>query len=913
MTFWQNFVLKWKEIQQFCLWALPSDPSGLVKSGMYYNTTANRAALRDDTKTQLLAHLEDTYRNAGVMRQPTITKGTNSITVGNDAIVRCYKTTDYSGVIQEIENPTGGTFALAQNTPIWLVYTYGVGYSLVSSIPTGPLSNVIPVFRFFNAFGVIHSSTQDELAKGATEKMLVRIANTEYFRRVGDAGVELSTSGLTAIISGGEVFNGPVDQTLADFNSSTNTLYQVSYDDGVWAQTTRTTLNNTQYNPSTGLATLNSNKYCWAYVWRSVGDDVEAFYQLGEKEYATDALAIADLGKMPANIFGLYLTHCVLVGYVLLKQGVTTTQVFSAWGRPSVAGAPVFHNTLSGIDAGDTATPYYGHVKSVDNTRLNAAGAANGFALLGADGKLPSGQLPSYVDDVLEYATKANFPATGENGKIYVDIATNLTWRWSGSTYVEISPSLALGETSATAYRGDRGKIAYDHSQTAHAPSNADNTQAALNAGTSKTTPVDADALLMLDSAASNAIKKLSWANVKATLKSYFDGLYASATDYISKTTTNSQSISSELVTKKSIYNFRTEGTRGTAGHFKICTITITKAYVDRPLEFTIAQRQRLSSAIVSLLFSGTSENDPGISSFTYFGASDHGLYAYKSAISTWEIYVTKVGNYDNLQVHGFNDPYNDFPNIVWHENIQVSAVPSGAIQATKRVLTNDTIGNAATATKLETPRTIALTGDVTGSASFDGATNASIAAVVADDSHNHIISNVDNLQSELDGKSATTHTHGNLTNDGKLGTTAGLPVVTTTSGAIDAVAWGTGNPAMNGTASPGTSTVPSRSDHVHPVDTGRAPTSHASTATTYGASSASNYGHAMASSATPAMNGTAAVGTDNAKFAREGHVHPSDTSRVAIGSGLSAGASVVVRAYNSGNTYSSNVIYLEY
>ena len=95
-------------------------------------------------------------------------------------------------------------------------------------------------------------------------------------------------------------------------------------------------------------------------------------------------------------------------------------------------------------------------------------GANNGVATLGADGKVPSSQLPSYVDDVLEYATKSSFPATGESGKIYIDLSTNKTYRWSGTTYVEISESLALGETDSTAYRGDRGKVAYDHATDAN-------------------------------------------------------------------------------------------------------------------------------------------------------------------------------------------------------------------------------------------------------------------------------------------------------------------------------------------------------------------------------------------------------------------------------------------------------------
>ena len=118
-------------------------------------------------------------------------------------------------------------------------------------------------------------------------------------------------------------------------------------------------------------------------------------------------------------------------------------------------------------------------------------GTANGVAELDESGKVPSAQLPSYVDDALEgYLSGGKFykesahttEITGESGKIYVDLATNKTYRWSGSGYVEISASLALGETSSTAYRGDRGKIAYEHSQAAHAPANAEaNVQADWN------------------------------------------------------------------------------------------------------------------------------------------------------------------------------------------------------------------------------------------------------------------------------------------------------------------------------------------------------------------------------------------------------------------------------------------------
>ena len=118
------------------------------------------------------------------------------------------------------------------------------------------------------------------------------------------------------------------------------------------------------------------------------------------------------------------------------------------------------------------------------NGKLNTAlrGSANGLAELDATGKVPSTQLPSFVDDVIEgYLSGGKFymesahttQITGEAGKIYIDLSTEKTYRWSGSAFVVISDTIALGETSATAYRGDRGKTAYDHSQAAHARTDA--------------------------------------------------------------------------------------------------------------------------------------------------------------------------------------------------------------------------------------------------------------------------------------------------------------------------------------------------------------------------------------------------------------------------------------------------------
>lgn len=99
-----------------------------------------------------------------------------------------------------------------------------------------------------------------------------------------------------------------------------------------------------------------------------------------------------------------------------------------------------------------------GNVTNDAQVKRTEMGANRGVATLDENGKVPTSQLPSYVDDVLEYANQSAFPTAGESGKIYVAQDTGKTYRWSGSSYVEISQSLALGETSSTAYAGDKGK-----------------------------------------------------------------------------------------------------------------------------------------------------------------------------------------------------------------------------------------------------------------------------------------------------------------------------------------------------------------------------------------------------------------------------------------------------------------------
>ena len=99
--------------------------------------------------------------------------------------------------------------------------------------------------------------------------------------------------------------------------------------------------------------------------------------------------------------------------------------------------------------------------KSVPAIPKSEKGSANGVATLDGSGLVPSNQLPSYVDDVLEYSSVDNFPASGDIGKIYVATDTNKSYRWSGSTYVELS-AYALATQAAAGLMSAQDKTKLD-------------------------------------------------------------------------------------------------------------------------------------------------------------------------------------------------------------------------------------------------------------------------------------------------------------------------------------------------------------------------------------------------------------------------------------------------------------------
>ena len=180
---------------------------------------------------------------------------------------------------------------------------------------------------------------------------------------------------------------------------------------------------------------------------------------------AGQTLEISDLPSIPSSkVTGLGTAAAANTGE---EEG--NVPVVQSGGKLLASLLPDLSGTYVPVNTTINGKPLSGNItlaaEDVGAIPASKKGQPNGVAELDSTGKVPSAQLPSYVDDVVEFEKRTDFPGNGEDGKIYIAKDTNLTYRWSGSQYVEISPSMALGETASTAYPGDKGKAAYDHSQ----------------------------------------------------------------------------------------------------------------------------------------------------------------------------------------------------------------------------------------------------------------------------------------------------------------------------------------------------------------------------------------------------------------------------------------------------------------
>lgn len=178
---------------------------------------------------------------------------------------------------------------------------------------------------------------------------------------------------------------------------------------------------------------------------------------------SADATAVLTLTEVTTAGEGAVVTFDAK-GRVLSSRALVAADIPSLPGSKinSAISVDTTGNAATATSAGKLTTPRFINGEAFDGTAditINAVdstariaesekGVANGVATLDGSGLIPSNQLPSYVDDVLEFANLAAFPATGESGKIYVALDTSLIYRWTGTVYLQIPGGVGLADSA---------------------------------------------------------------------------------------------------------------------------------------------------------------------------------------------------------------------------------------------------------------------------------------------------------------------------------------------------------------------------------------------------------------------------------------------------------------------------------
>jgi hypothetical protein len=498
---------------------LPEDPSTGVEGQKYFNTTN---------------HIERTYRNgawqnttdeyelpaASTNTRGGIKVGSHLNVTNTDVLNADEASTTQKGVVEIAtdEEVTAGTDTERVVTPHGL------------NIVTEPIKGDIEDLQESNFLTGWRTPTKDEWTYLINTRSASTVGSTTNARYV-----KARVNGINGLILLPDIFSLPSGITMYGINTANRSFSSTSYNLSQWISlenagcvflpsggtrnvttiyelTTRCYYRaSTTYSYNTGYdlyvdsqnvkVTKDHDKYYGQNV-RLVKESTNGKFSLSatlkgdiakgnlqyhcfNKEWRFAHNAYDVIGNANSNIAEDYNGWIDLFGFGTSGWNSRAT-AYQPWSTSNNNQDYIHHNLTGNYKNADWGVynikkqlhniAFTGNYNDLENVPLGEAG---GIAELDVNGKVPSSQLPSYVDDVIEgYLYNNHFyedsahtilsPADQESGKIFVDLQDNLSYRWSGSTYVEVSQSLALGETSSTAYRGDRGKVAYDHATDAN-------------------------------------------------------------------------------------------------------------------------------------------------------------------------------------------------------------------------------------------------------------------------------------------------------------------------------------------------------------------------------------------------------------------------------------------------------------
>lgn len=430
------------------------------------------------------------YTGVNATKQPKIfirSNNATSATTEAEAFGNWYElyhtgNLDISGINTDIANIKSGTTPVGKATQLATARTISLGTAVTSTAtPFNGTANItIPVNSIYDSYlewggqaRTFATSIDAALTEDIGGNLFSGIPNSSFkFERSQDNGstwtdvtTQFSNQGNGLVTTSGYFTNG---NTLGDQSTSRQHRITITCPDGLYCTVQKIGLY-ISTNGAAGCKCKIEIAYPNSETWSTLREEFIAgwsgwnfipatfvfnYNNTSQRNRIRFTFSITGVSTAyPSELTIMKIRAYGNIWWAALNNLAKSKHVYTYDNNlnvefPNDVTAGIFHGT------------FYGNATSATTASsvawANVTGKPN-VATLGSDGKVPASQLPAYVDDVLEYANKNSFPATGEAGKIYVDLSTNLTWRWSGTTYVQISPSLALGHTSSTAFPGDEG------------------------------------------------------------------------------------------------------------------------------------------------------------------------------------------------------------------------------------------------------------------------------------------------------------------------------------------------------------------------------------------------------------------------------------------------------------------------
>ena len=245
-------------------------------------------------------------------------------------------------------------------------------YMMTDNIDDINGSNNVLIFKVWRVGTTIHSFDTDANGSGLVNKIEKMLYDTVLYQRSVNGWLIISEKTTpnprTITVSDAKVYVGKTPVNVFYFDSSSNEMFEMVSTSEGWTQTQVSVYDNTHINVAgAGKTAMTTDYYKAVYFYRSIGDDRNIFYTIGEHEYKTSSEAelCAERTDIPALIKG----HCLLVGRSIIKNGATSGSISSPFTATFLGSSVINHNDTGNIQGGTSGE--YNHLTNAQVLLLN--------------------------------------------------------------------------------------------------------------------------------------------------------------------------------------------------------------------------------------------------------------------------------------------------------------------------------------------------------------------------------------------------------------------------------------------------------------------------------------------------------------------------------------------------------------